>query len=208
MALGDSTAVGIGASSPALGYVGRVHAQLAAEYPRATLHNLGFPGATSADVLRFQVDAPVAETPHVITLSVGPNDLTEGTAPELFEAHIDEIIARLLRETEATVVITTLPDLSLAPVFDASTATRVGEQTVLFNEAITRAAMDDDVEIVDLYHLSRADGIYRPELVSRDGYHPSDAGYALWAEAVLGGIRARMQPSLLTRLAAREAFAQ
>jgi lysophospholipase L1-like esterase len=32
----------------------------------------------------------------------------------------------------------------------------------------------------------------RPELIGADGYHPSDAGYARWAELMWDGIARRL----------------
>ena len=48
------------------------------------------------------------------------------------------------------------------------------------------------VELVDLYGPSQAEVPARPELISRDGYHPSDAGYARWAELVWAGVERRL----------------
>ena len=55
VALGDSTVEGVGASSPAASYVGRLHARLRRVYPNARLVNLGVAGATSADVRAGQL---------------------------------------------------------------------------------------------------------------------------------------------------------
>jgi len=47
-------------------------------------------------------------------------------------------------------------------------------------------------EIVDLYIASRQEVPRRPELIGADGYHPSDEGYARWAELMWAAIEGRI----------------
>ena len=47
---------------------------------------------------------------------------------------------------------------------------------------------------VDLYGPSRDEVPRRPELIAADRYHPSDAGYARWAELMWAGVEARLRP--------------
>ena len=68
----------------------------------------------------------------------------------------------------------------------------VGRRTVEFNGALGRAARALGVEPVDLYGPSREELPRRPELVWSDGYHPSDAGYARWAELLWTGVAPRI----------------
>jgi lysophospholipase L1-like esterase len=69
---------------------------------------------------------------------------------------------------------------------------RVARLAVEFNETLRRAAEAHGAEIVDLYAASRDEVPRRPELLSADGYHPSDAGYARWAELMWQGIEKRL----------------
>ena len=46
--------------------------------------------------------------------------------------------------------------------------------------------------LVDLYGPSREEVPQHPELISLDGYHPSDAGYARWAELVWAEVERRI----------------
>jgi lysophospholipase L1-like esterase len=68
----------------------------------------------------------------------------------------------------------------------------LARQTVLFNEALERLGRAYGAEVVDLYTASQREIPARRELVGRDGYHPSDVGYARWAELVWVGIEARI----------------
>lgn len=189
VALGDSTVEGVGASSADATYVHRLHARLRAHYPRAALHNLGVAGATSADVLATQLPRAVELGPHLVTLSVGPNDLTGRVPVDAYSENVGAILTRLREATRAVVVVNSLPDLAVTPRFRRGPlADTVGRLSVHFNEALAQRVADHGFVLVDLYHPSRAEVPVRPELVSLDGYHPSDSGYARWAELVWDGI--------------------
>jgi lysophospholipase L1-like esterase len=193
VALGDSTVEGIGATRPGANYVSRLHARLRTLYPRASVANLGLGGATAADVVGDQLERAVLLRPHLVTLSIGPNDITGRVPVQVYAGHVDTIFRRLTQETSAVVVANLLPDLAITPRFRGrEAAPAVGGLTVRFNEALTRAARSYDVEVVDLYQPSRAEIPRRPELVAADGYHPSDLGYARWAELLWAGVERRI----------------
>ncbi|HEU5195041.1 MAG TPA: SGNH/GDSL hydrolase family protein [Methylomirabilota bacterium] len=193
VALGDSTVEGIGATSAATTYVGQLHRRLRAIYPEARVVNLGVGGATSADVLARQLERAVALGPQLVTLSVGPNDITTHVPLAQYERNVTTILDRLVTGTPAVVVVNLLPDLVVTPRFRNHEAKpAISTLTVAFNEALERQGRRHGAELVDLYHPSREEVPAQPELIWRDGYHPSDAGYARWAELMWAGIEARI----------------
>jgi len=106
-----------------------------------------------------------------------------GVAVEAYEKNVTRVLGRLTRETRALVVVNLLPDLAVTPRFRQSDKRdAVNRLTVRFNEALERQARAHGIEVVDLYARSRDEVPRRPELVAADGYHPSDLGYARWAE--------------------------
>ena len=192
-ALGDSTVEGEGATRREANYVSRLHERLRTVYPAARVVNYGIGGATSADVLADQVRRAVGAVPHLVTISVGPNDITTQVPVGKFEQRIDEILNILGRQTRAVVVVNLLPDVTVTPRFRSSDIREaLGRQTGLFNEALRRQARAHGTEVVDLYTVSQKEVPARPELLSDDGYHPSDAGYARWAELMWEGVSARI----------------
>jgi acyl-CoA thioesterase I len=193
VALGDSTVEGIGATGRESTFVVRLHERLREIYPNAGLRNLGTAGATSADVRERQLPAALAQRPQLVTLSVGPNDVTGHVAVGRFEENADGILSALLRDTGAVVIVTLLPDLAVTPRFRGSPARdAVGRMAREYNEALQRVASRYDVQLVDLFTASREEIPRRPELVARDGYHPSDAGYARWADLMWPAVAARL----------------
>ena len=193
VALGDSTVEGIGASSDARNYVAQIHTRLRAVYPRAAVINLGRGGATSADVLNDQLDRAILMKPNLVTLSVGPNDITGRVPVTDYEDNVATIFRRLTGQINAVIVVNLLPDLAATPRFRRSeTESAVAELTVEFNAALERQAHRYGVEVVDLYKPSQYELPRRPELVASDGYHPSDLGYARWAELLWRGVEKRI----------------
>jgi len=193
VALGDSTVEGVGASSPDLNYVSRLHARLRARYPNARVTNLGVGGATSADVITAQLERAIRLRPDVVTLSIGPNDITRDIPVARYEQNLQDILGRLRRETAALIVVNLIPDLAVTPRFAKSPQVDlVGRQAVEFNEALTRKGREHGAALVDLYLPSREEVPRQPMLLWRDGYHPSDAGYARWAELMWEGIEPRL----------------
>lgn len=183
VALGDSTVEGIGASAPALTYVRRLHARLREVYARAEVENLGVGGATSADVVKQQLPHAVERRPDLVTLSVGPNDITKRIGVDVFERNVRTIFRAVRARPETVVVATLLPDLGVTLRFRGKPEEPVvSRRSVEFNEALRRQAMAHGVALVDLYEPSRAEVPRRPELLADDGYHPSDIGYARWTE--------------------------
>jgi lysophospholipase L1-like esterase len=193
VALGDSTVEGIGASRPERNYVSRLHARLREVYPAARVANLGAGGATSADVVVAQLPRAVELGPHLVTLSVGPNDITSGLRVAEYERNVDAILRRLVGETPAVVVVNLLPDLAVTPRFHGGPERdAVGRLTLEVNAVLRRQAREHRVEIVDLYGPSRDEVPRRPDLIAGDGYHPSDAGYARWADLMWHGVAPRI----------------
>ena len=193
VALGDSTVEGVGATNRSRNYVSRVHERLRAVYPAARVTNLGVGGATSADVRRRQLDRAIELRPQLVTLAIGPNDITTEVPLAVYAQNLEAILERLRRETAAVVVVNLIPDLAVTPRFNRSPHREVvGRLTIAFNEIIERTARSSGAELVDLYAASRREVPLRPELMAADGYHPSDVGYARWAELVWGGVEARI----------------
>jgi len=200
VALGDSTVYGLGASSPSAHYVARLFWRLHAEYPLARLANRGACLATTADVLAHQVPDAIMDRPHLVTLSVGPNDLRQGRTPQDFAGRVEVILERLQRDTEAAVILNALPDLALSPRFREPERSMMAALTRHYNHALQHVADDFGIELVDLSIADRVEGDPQ-RFFSDDGYHPSDTGYAAWAGAMWEAVWARIPER--TRLVAR-----
>ena len=200
VALGDSTVHGEGATNRATNYVSRLGQRLRLVYSAARLLNLGVNGATAADVALSQLPRLVALRPDLVTLSVGPNDITRKRTAQQYERDIETILQTLSDRTRAVVVVNLIPDLTVTPRFKGhDKEAAVGQMVLRFNEVLRRQAGAHGVEVVDLYEPSQREVPRHPELISVDGYHPSDYGYARWAALMWQGIAARIPRATLPR---------
>lgn len=180
LALGDSTGVGVGARNG--GYVARLFKRILPIRPGSQLTNLCFSGATTSDVLQEQLARGIAEGPNLITLGIGINDIGHGVSLEEFAKNYEEILSKLRKNTQARIVVTNIPDISSAPRIPEF-ARREYQQTIAaFNQRLEAIAARYDVTLFDVHKVTHEQLHAHPEFFSSDGFHPSDAGYELWAD--------------------------
>jgi len=179
VALGDSTGSGVGAANG--GYVLRLYNRLLQHRPGSQLANLCISGATTDEVVQRQLDRGVEKDPHLVTLGVGINDIGHGVPLERFAENYDRILTTLKEKTQARIVVTNIPDISSAPVVPSSQRSRYHQQIVTFNQRLEEIANRHGVTIYDVYSITARELPSHPEYFSRDGFHPSDEGYELWA---------------------------
>ena len=187
VALGDSTGVGQGASNG--GYVDRMFRKLEVQRPGSRLLNLCVSGATTIDVVREQLDEGIAAKPDLVTLGVGINDIGHGLSLQGFARNYQSILDRLKKEPHAVVVVTNIPDISSAPRIPSAMRDEYQRTIDQFNQKLQEIATTSGVIVFDIYTITREQLPAHPEFFSADGFHPSDAGYEMWAE--------QMWPTLL-----------
>jgi acyl-CoA thioesterase-1 len=185
VALGDSTVEGIGATRPERSYVGIISRHLESKGRELTFHNVGKAGARVIDVNELQIDTVVKASPNLITISVGANDIRLHTNPKQFRAQLRHLFARLTDETSATIIMNNIPDISLSRVVPEKFKTMCRKYVQLLNMIISQEAKRFKVTVVDLFSKSKLFMELYPESFSHDGFHPSDFGYAIWANTML-----------------------
>ena len=188
--LGDSTGAGLGATTVGDSVGGRLAQALAATGRRVHLVGLAVSGARVAGLApqvrglgAGRADGS-AGGPLVAVVLVGANDATHLTALSAVRAELGGQL-RDVRGLGAQVVLATCPDLGAARNFSAPLRALAGWRGRGVARAEKAAAAGiPGVRVVDLAALTgprfRAD----PALFSRDLFHPSPAGYAVWAAAL------------------------
>jgi lysophospholipase L1-like esterase len=180
VALGDSTGVGMGARKGG-GYVDRLFHRLQRAQPSSRLINLCVSGATSSDALREQVDPAALLRPTVVTLCIGINDVTRDVAVTQFGANMRSILLRLKAAGSPQIVLSNLPDVSLAPIVPRMMRAIAHRRVTAYNRCLGELALEHGVTLVDMYQHSREMIPAHPEFFSPDRFHPSDEGYEYWA---------------------------
>ena len=164
--IGDSTAIGIGASSPELGYVGLVREALdRRDGQRWRVVNLAQSGARVADGVDRQLPilAELCRTRRVPDLTItviGTNDVVWSSD------------TTALRERLRTLIAGLPADSIVGVVAGGSERARVA------NRAIRNAVVEHDMVALDPW---REPGPTPQLRLASDRFHPSDLGYALMA---------------------------
>ncbi|MGM0385508.1 MAG: SGNH/GDSL hydrolase family protein [Actinomycetota bacterium] len=183
VALGDSAAQAVGASSPAAGYVTAVAQHVSGLTGRdVALFNLSVSGARATDVLEDQLPrlAALGFTPDVLTLGIGGNDIVDR---RISVQRFLETMAEVLAELPPGSFVADPPGFLIPPFEARSDAMALGVRPLI---------RDAGHQLVALHRATRSAGhLGWVRNVAADAFHPNDRGYAGWAAAfteALGGV--------------------
>ena len=180
VALGDSTGAGVGARAG--GYVVRLFKRIEEQRPGSKLNNLCVSGADTEDVVRAQLDRGVALNPDLVTVGIGINDIGHGLTLDQFSKNYERILSTLKEKTRARIVVTNIPDISSAPRIPGPARNEYQRQIIQFSRRLEEIAARHGVMVFDIYTITTEELASHPEYFSSDGFHPSDAGYEMWAQ--------------------------
>lgn len=181
--LGDSTAAGVGAGSADRAYPTLLARRLARAGTAVRLVDLAVSGARVSDVLSEQVPRALSLRPDLVFVGMGANDVTHMTPVADVRTDTERILEQL-RATGATLVVAGPPDMR-APAFLEPLRSIAGWRGRIVADAIESAAAQKDVPTVELAEVTGPLFAEDPERYhSEDDFHPSAAGYALWADAI------------------------
>lgn len=181
LVIGDSTAVGTGASHPHDSVAGR----LAQALPDIAVINLARDGARIQDVLAQLRNAP-GEDFDVVLIQAGGNDILRFTPPTQLRETTSALL-KTARSRADTVVMMTTGDVGTAPAFPIPLDWLFSWQTRRARAVFLDLAAEHAIEYVDLFVPSRNDPFRsEPERFhARDGLHPSSEGYRMWFEKLI-----------------------
>ncbi|MDK3258709.1 SGNH/GDSL hydrolase family protein [Blastococcus capsensis] len=185
--LGDSSAVGLGVQRAAETPGVLVAAGLAelAERP-VRLVGLAKSGARAAD-LEVQVDRALAEQPTVAVIMIGANDVTARTPTSVSVGHLTDAVRRLTA-AGCEVVVGTCPDLGTIRPIAQPLRTLARRWSRQMAAAQTIAVVEAGGRTVSLGSLLGPAFASDSSMFSVDEFHPSAAGYAAAAAALLPSV--------------------
>lgn len=177
LVVGDSTAVGTGASAPAHSVAGRI----AQAHPQLLIDNRARDGARHADLLEQMRDIPPGTPPYdMVLVQAGGNDVIRLRGHDALRADIEQVV---LRASEIGRVVVLMPcgNVGNAPFFFPPLSWWMTQRSRVLHRLVAEAAARHGAVYVDLFQ-ERVDDpfVKNPALNASDGLHPSDAGYALW----------------------------
>ncbi|HSW94907.1 MAG TPA: GDSL-type esterase/lipase family protein [Patescibacteria group bacterium] len=186
VAIGASDTVGVGASDPRSG---SWPARVAARLPAGTEYlNLGVSGSLASQAVREQLPAAIAAGPQLVTIWLAVNDLNASITASDYATALRSVVAPLVSGTSARIFVGDVPDLRSVPAYAGTDQTALLARIAAYNGAIAAVAatFPERVTVVDLF--SGSGPLVSTITVSADGFHPSDAGYALIADRFAAAI--------------------
>ncbi len=180
--LGDSIAYGTGARHPDDSLGRRLAAALAGDGFDVDVEVQAVPGAVSADVPR-QLRAATSLPADLALVVVGANDLIRLVPPERAADSLDGAL-RALRAAGTDVVLLPAPDMSGVPFVPPAFRPLVQAACAQLQRRQAAVAAANGVTVAAVADVHRAFGD-DPALFAADRFHPSSAGYARIAAALL-----------------------
>lgn len=170
LALGDSAAQGIGASSPMRGYVGLIAKRLEKQTGKSVrVVNLSVTGARMSDYLRDQAPQIANYQPDIVTIEIGANDVSS-YEEQTFRSEFKQVLATLPEGT----YVANMPLFNSRP---SSTAPAKAASAVIQQELTNNGMM----KFVDLQkQTSENQSIFG---FAPDLFHPNNLSYKNWADA-------------------------
>ncbi|MDB5245153.1 MAG: family lipase [Parcubacteria group bacterium] len=179
LVLGDSTAAGVGATTPADSLPARVARAIGATY----VENQAISGAVVAD-LPNEISEATRTQYDFLLVQIGANDITKFHGATVTANNLANILATAPKASHILVI--SAGDVGQATLFPEPIRPFYTNLNKQYHTEFARVLSAEGYTYVD---LSKAPGAElfssKPEIyLAADGFHPSSAGYGLWFEAV------------------------
>ena len=190
IAFGSSSTEGVGAASPAGSYPSRLQVELNARLGGygATVANRGIGGEDVDDMMR-RLPAIIAEHPDLVIWQTGTNDPLRGVDPQHFSELTRQGI-QAMRDAGIDVML-------MGPQLCRRLAETADAQR--FRDAVRVIGDDMHVPVIHRYTMMQEwlarHMLSETQMLSPDGLHMADGGYALLAKAVAHAILAGHRPA-------------
>ncbi|MEY2467597.1 MAG: hypothetical protein QOF21_295 [Actinomycetota bacterium] len=195
--LGDSTAAGVGATDADGAVSSQVGERLIAAGTQHTLDVvvIAKSGARINDVVDDQLPRVGSVHADVVVISVGANDTVHLTRAGTFRDRYNELLDGLGKHGVAAdqVVVVGVPDMGAPRRLLQPLRGIVGARARSLDREAKHVAEKQGAHYVDLFGATSTPFRAHPSTYfAADKYHPSDAGYALWADAIAPAVTAAL----------------
>lgn len=189
LVLGDSTAVGVGASAPSYSVAGRLSGLL-----NASVENHAVSGAITPD-LAAQITAATRDRYDLVLVQIGANDVIKLRSLAKADAALHSALAELGKRSDRILVLTA-GKIGTAPLFPWFIGPLMTHRAALLRDRFMETTKASDAAYVDLYTIQDPFNTDPARYYALDGLHLADDGYAFWYEEVKKSVEARW-PELL-----------
>lgn len=184
LVVGDSTGVGTGAARPEESIAGR----LAARFPDVGVVNRAANGARTLDVI-MQLAGEGPGRYDLVLVHVGGNDVLRRTPVRALAPQVDALMVAA-RRLSPNVIVTTIPNLGLVPMFFRPLSWWVSRRSRQVCELYAKAARDHGAHYADFFHERGACPFASDpaRYFASDGLHPSGALYGYVFDALMASL--------------------
>jgi lysophospholipase L1-like esterase len=180
LVIGDSLAVGVGASTPERSIAGL----LSTDYPTTDITNFAVSGSKIKDVLKT-LESSKDLGYDLLLIQVGGNDVVQFTPVEDAATDMDSLL-KLAKTKSSKVIFYSSGSVGFAPIFIPPVSWVYTYRTTQLYSALKKVADDNNVTYIDLLYSKKDDPFKNDidEYYANDYFHVSDAGYKFWYEKI------------------------
>ncbi len=183
--IGESTAAGVGVPTHEQGLPAALAREIRAVTGRSvTWTVIGQDGATAALATRDLVPRICdygTNSPDVVVVLMGVNDLIAGHSLAKWDSDIDAFLAAVKRRSpHALIVVSGMPSPRRMPAVPRVVAGVLAVRAHRMGRRYARRA-----EAYGMHYMSFRSYELTPEMFAADGFHPNEAGYAAWAHELV-----------------------
>ena len=129
----------------------------------------------------------LAESYSMVGVLIGVNNQFQGRSVESYAPEFRQLLNTAIEFADGkkeNVFVISIPDYAYTPFGQSSSPDRISEGIDEYNRVNKAIAKEMGIVYVDITPGSR-EAIQRPELIARDGLHPSGQMYAEWVQQVM-----------------------
>jgi lysophospholipase L1-like esterase len=146
--------------------------------------NLGVPAAGTQDVIDSQLQKAISDTPDVVTMLIGINDVQNLVSREVFRRNIERTIDAIQSKTKAKIVVINLPFLGTDDLVTWPFRWAYRLRVTAFNRILEQIAKNKGLTLIDLNKATQDKAAHNSDYYSIDQFHPSAKGYQQWSDII------------------------
>jgi lysophospholipase L1-like esterase len=181
LVVGDSTAVGTGATSPGESIAGL----LGSAFPHVSIVNRAFNGARTLDVIMQLAGADPGRY-DLVLIHAGGNDVLRRTPLKALAPQVDALM-RFARKFSSNVIVTTIPNIGLLPLFFPPLSWMMSRRARQVCALYAASARQYGAHYLDFFHERGTCPLTSDpqRYFARDALHPSNECYKYVFEAIM-----------------------
>lgn len=184
VAIGDSLTAGVGTTGNEESFPYLLSKAIARSGRNVELVNLAVPAAGTQDVIDSQLQKAISDTPDVVTMLIGINDVQNFVSREVFRRNIEWIIDTIQSKTKAKIVVINLPFLGTDDLVTWPFRWAYRLRVTAFNRILEQITKNKGLTLIDLNKATQDKAAHNSDYYSIDQFHPSAKGYQQWSDII------------------------